>query len=163
MRRRLEEEIDRAQRYDVPLSCLLVRLDDLREMPTGQSSELPVQTLAYVAEALWRELRSFDRIGRLSEEELLITLPGADGARAEIVGRRVLDRLRMIKVEAAGTRRPLAVSVGLGAWQGRLSGDDLIKRVRTAVRLGHGDKLSALATDDGSSGAIRSPPALRRP
>jgi diguanylate cyclase (GGDEF)-like protein len=162
LRRRLEEEIDRARRYDAPLSCLLVRLEDLLEMPSAYGDELPVQTLAYVAEALRRELRSFDRIGRLSEDELLITLPGADGARAEIVGRRVLDRLRMIKVEADGARRPLSVSVGLAAWHGRLSGEELLMRIRAAVRLGRGDRLSSPPADD-SSGPIGSPPALRRP
>jgi diguanylate cyclase (GGDEF)-like protein len=133
VRERLEEEINRARRHETQLSCLLVKIDELEDVAGEQRSELPAQTLAYVGGALSREIRSFDRVGRLSESELLISLPGADGTRAEIVGRRLLDRLRAIKVESDGSRRPLDVSVGLAAWHGRLSGEELLARSRAAL------------------------------
>jgi diguanylate cyclase (GGDEF)-like protein len=154
---RLDEEIDRARRHETQLSCLLVRLEELEEIQSEQGSELPAQTLAYVGGALRRELRSFDRIGRLSDSELLIALPGADGPRAETVGRRVLDRLRTIKVEAQGTRRPLGVSVGLAAWHGRLSGDDLLAQSRAALRVRNGEEPSTEA----AQAAAATPPARR--
>src|SRR5271163_4771118 len=104
---RLAEEINRAGRHGTPLSCLLVVIDNIEEFSHEQGSDLPEQVFAYLARALERELRRFDRIGRPSEDELLLLLPGADGPRGEIVARRVLDRMRTIKVEAAGMRRPL--------------------------------------------------------
>jgi PleD family two-component response regulator len=164
LQERLDEEIDRARRHDTQLSCLLVRIDRLEDLPQmGQQSEhagaLPAQTLSYVGGALRRELRSFDRIGRLSDSELLIALPGADGPRAEAVGRRVLDRLRTIKVEAEGTRRPLGFSVGLAAWHGRLSGEDLLAQTRAAIRVRNGEEPSAAA----AQAAAGPPPAVRRP
>ena len=61
-------------------------------------------------------------------------LPGADGPRGEIVARRVLDRLRAIKVEADGVRRPLRVSVGLAAWREDLDGDQLLAQTRAAAQ-----------------------------
>jgi diguanylate cyclase len=136
---RLEEEINRARRHDTSLSCLVVRIDRVEEMQSEQGSDLPAQALAYVGGALQRELRSFDRIGRLSDSELLIALPGADGPRAEVVGRRVLDRLRAIKVEAEGRRRPLGFSVALAAWHGRLSGEELLAQTRAALRVRNGE------------------------
>ena len=58
------------------------------------------------------------RPGRQAERgRAAVLLPGADGPRGEIVARRALERLRAIKVEADGTRRPLRVSVGLAAWR----------------------------------------------
>jgi GGDEF domain-containing protein len=118
--------------------------------------ELSEQTLAYAARALGSQVRGFDRIGRPSEGELLLVLPGADGPRGEIVARRVLERLRTIKVEVDGTRRPLRISVGLAAWQEDLSGDDLLEQTRAAARRGYGG--------EGSSGiASSSPPVLGRP
>ena len=129
----LEEEIKRAERHDTPLSCLLVVIDNLDELSREHGSELPEQTLAYVGGALRRELRQFDRVGRPSDSELLIVLPGADGPRGEIVARRVLDRLRTIKVEAEGIRRPLRVSVGLAAWREHVSGEDLLAQTRAAA------------------------------
>jgi GGDEF domain-containing protein len=164
LQERIDEEIDRARRHDTQLSCLLVRIDrleDLSEMgqQSEHGSELPAQTLSYVGGALRRELRSFDRIGRLSDSELLIALPGADGPRAEAVGRRVLDRLRAIKVEAEGTRRPLGFSVGLAAWHGRLSGEDLLAQTRAALRVRNGEEPSAAAAQAAAGPA----PAVRRP
>jgi diguanylate cyclase (GGDEF)-like protein len=159
LQERLDEEIDRARRHETQLSCLLVRVDKLDEIETEHASELPAQALAYVGGALRSELRSFDRIGRLSDSELLIALPGADGPRAEAVGRRVLDRLRTIKVEAEGTRRPLGFSVGLAAWHGRLSGDDLLAQTRAALRVRNGEEPSTAAAQAAAGG----PPPFRRP
>ncbi len=134
LRERLEEEISRAERQGTQLSCLLVAIDNLDEMAREHGSELREQTLAYVAGALRRELRRFDRIGRSCERDLLILLPGADSPRGEIVARRALERLRTIKVEARGTRWPLHISVGLAAWREDVSAEALLAHARAAVR-----------------------------
>ena len=131
---RLEEEINRAGRHGTPLSCLLVAIEDLKELASRHGRELPEQALAYAGPALLRELRRFDRVGRPSDTELLVVLPGADGPRGEIVARRVIDRLRAIKIEAGGVRRPLRVSVGLAAWREDLSGAQLLARTRAAAK-----------------------------
>ncbi len=138
---RLREEISRAERHGVGLSCLLVKIDNLEELAREHGSELREQTLAYVAHALRRELRSFDRIGRLADGQqappsgdLLIVLPGADSPRGEIVARRALERLRTIKVEAGGARRALEISVGLAAWRAETSAEELLMNACAALR-----------------------------
>jgi diguanylate cyclase (GGDEF)-like protein len=131
--RRLDEEIHRAERHGTQLSCLLVAIDGIDEVAEAQSVELQEQTLSYVSSALGRELRRFDRVGRPSESELLIVLPGADGPRGEIVARRVLERLRTIKVEVSGARRALNVSVGLAPWHEGAGAEELLQRTRAAV------------------------------
>jgi len=130
---RLTEEIGRAERHGTPLSCLLVVIENLDEMALEHGSELREQTLAYVAAALGRELRGFDRLGMPSERELLIILPGADSPHGEMVARRVLDRLQAIKVEARGHRQALRVSLGLAAWAEGSAPDALIARARAAT------------------------------
>jgi diguanylate cyclase (GGDEF)-like protein len=153
LRERLEEEISRAERHGTQLSCLLVVIENLEEMAREHGSELREQTLDYIAEALRRELRRFDRIGRGgqslvgSDDDLLVILPGADGPRAEIVGRRALERLRTIKVEARGTRWPLHVSVGLAAWRDDVTAQSLLAEVRAAVRSVNGDDRAATPED----------------
>jgi diguanylate cyclase (GGDEF)-like protein len=137
LQERLEEEINRAGRHGTPLSYLLVVIENLDELTKAHGSELSEQTLTYVGEALRRELRRFDRVGRPSESELAVLLPGADGPRGEIVARRALARLRAIKVEADGERRPLRVSVGLAAWREDVSGEDLLAQTRAAARREH--------------------------
>ncbi len=153
---RLQEEINRAGRHGTPLSCLLVTIGNLEELAREHGSELSEQTLAYAGKALAAQVRGFDRIGRPSEGELLLILPGADGPRGEMVARRVLERLRTVKVEADGARRPLRVSVGLAAWQEELGAEDLLAQARSAARRGNGADVSS--TLPGSS-----PPVLGRP
>jgi diguanylate cyclase (GGDEF)-like protein len=152
---RLEEEVNRAARHGTPLSCLLVTVGNLRELAHEHGDELSEQTLTYIGQALAPQLRNFDRVGRPSESELLVMLPGADGPRGEIVARRALARLRTIKVEADGERRPLEISIGLATWRAQESVDELLERARAASRRPNGGEPGAL------SGA--SPPALGRP
>ncbi|HEY5044710.1 MAG TPA: diguanylate cyclase [Solirubrobacteraceae bacterium] len=135
---RMEEEINRAGRYDLPLSCLLVVIENLDELTKAHGSELSTQTLTYVGAALRRELRRFDRVGRPSEGELAVLLPGADGPRGEIVARRTLQRMRAIKIEADGERRPLRISVGLAAWREDVDGEELLAQARAAAGREHG-------------------------
>jgi diguanylate cyclase (GGDEF)-like protein len=131
---RLREEIARAERHGTQLSCLLVAFDNLEQMTREHGSELRAQTLEYVVQALRRELRCFDRVGVTNEGEMIVLLPGADSPRGEIVGRRALERLRTIKVEAGGTRMPLQVSMGLAAWRAELSAQAMVAQARAALR-----------------------------
>lgn len=153
---RLREEISRAERQGNALSCLLVTIGNLEELSREHGSELSQRTLAYVSSALRRQLRDFDRVGRPSERELLIVLPGADAPRGEVVARRVLERLRTIKIEADGKRAPLRISVGLAAWREGTSAEDLLAQTRAAAQ-----RASGVETVSGMTTA--SPPALGRP
>jgi diguanylate cyclase (GGDEF)-like protein len=130
---RLEEEVNRAGRHGTALSCLLLDIEDLREVQRVHGEQLAEQVLAYVELALRRELRRFDRVGRASAGELLVVLPGADGPRGEIVARRVLGRLRAVKLQDAAQRSPLRIAVGLAAWREGMSPAALLSSARTAA------------------------------
>jgi diguanylate cyclase (GGDEF)-like protein len=145
---RLEEEISRAERHGTKLACLLVLIENLDEMAREHGSQLPEETLVYVASALRAQLRRFDRVGRSNGDGLVVVLPGADGPLGEIVARRILERLRTIKVEAEGARSPLQVSLGLAAWRAEMSTTELLARTRAATRRRNGD--NGGEQDDGS-------------
>jgi diguanylate cyclase (GGDEF)-like protein len=153
---RLREEISRSERNGTALSCLLVTIGNIEELSREHGGELAERTLAYVASVLRRQMRDFDRIGRPSERELVLVLPGADGPRGEVVARRVLDRLRTIKIEADGKRRPLRISVGLAAWREGVGVEELLSQTRAAAQRASGA--------EAPSGTVStSPPALGRP
>ncbi|TMM16732.1 MAG: diguanylate cyclase [Actinobacteria bacterium] len=152
---RIQEEINRAERQGTPLCCLLVTIGNVEELSREHGGELSERALAYVGSALRRQLRDFDRIGRPSDRELLVVLPGADSPRGEAVARRVLERLRTIKIEADGKRRPLRISVGLAAWGEGVTAEDLIAQTRAAAQRAAGT--------DVARGTAASPPALGRP
>jgi diguanylate cyclase (GGDEF)-like protein len=153
---RLSEEINRAARLGTPLSCLLVTVGNLRELAREHGEELSEQALTYLGRALAPQLRNFDRVGRPSDRELLVMLPGADSPHGEVVARRALARLQTIKVEADGERRPLDISIGLATWRPQESADELLARARAAGRRPNGSA-------DASALSTASPPALGRP
>jgi diguanylate cyclase (GGDEF)-like protein len=132
---RIDEEIGRAIRHRTPLCCLLVRLDELDQIAEAYGAELSERALSHVSEALLAELRRFDRVGRPQEDELAVLLPGAASAQGEAVARRALQRIRAIKIEAAGARRTLSVSVGIAAWRQPATAEDLLRQARDAALL----------------------------
>jgi diguanylate cyclase (GGDEF)-like protein len=140
---RVDEEINRAARHGTPLSCLLVRIGNIDELAREHGSELAEETLDYAARALASQVRDFDRIGRPIDGELFVVLPGADGPHGEVVARRALRRLRMVKVESDGERQPLRVSVGLVAWQQGVSAGDLLEQARAAALSDYGGETAA--------------------
>ncbi len=134
---RLAEEVARAERNLGPLSCLLLVIEDLDSVVERYGDELAEQALAHLAQALRGELRVFDQVGRPSERELVVLLPGADGPRGEIVARRALQRLRTIKIEVDGGRRPLRVTIGLATWTEGVTPLALVEAARSAARGSH--------------------------
>ncbi len=132
LRARLEEEVNRAARHGTALSCLLLDIEDLPALRRAHGEDLAERALAYVELALRRELRRFDRVGRPAESELLVVLPGADGPHAEVVARRVLQRMRSIKLEISAERHPLRVTVGLASWRAGTSAAALLEDARAA-------------------------------
>ncbi len=146
---RLEEEVARAERHGTALSCLLVVVEGLEEMTRRYGGDLPEQALTHLARALRGELRRFDQVGRPSDRELLLVLPGADSTRGEIVARRALGRLRTIKIEAGGQRRALPIAIGLAAWRGGLSGRELLEAAREAAGAREADGEADGADGDG--------------
>jgi GGDEF domain-containing protein len=148
LRDRLEEEVNRAGRHGVALSCLLIAIEDLREVRRAHGEELAEDVIAYVELALRRELRRFDRVGSPADGELLVVLPGADGPRGEVVARRLLARLRAIKLQEHGQRRSLRIALGLAHWREGLSAAALLNEVRVAA---HPERTGAYGS--GGSGA----------
>ena len=131
---RLDEEVHRAARQGSQLSCLLVSLEEVERLSLKYGEDLPGRALAYLATALIRQLRRFDRVGRASDSELLVILPGADERRAEIVARRALGRLHSVKVEVEGRREALHISVGIAAWRDGLQAGQLLSQTRAAAQ-----------------------------
>lgn len=132
---RVDEEIGRASRHGTGLCCLVIGLDDFAEISAAHGQELAERALLHAGDALSVELRRFDRVGRPSESELAIVLPGAGASEGECVARRAIARLHAIKLEIGRVRRPLSVSVGIAAWRAPWSAQRLLEEARAAAAL----------------------------
>jgi len=92
---RLRDEVVRAQRYELPLSVLMMDLDDFKKYNDRFGHPAGDGVLRRVAEILRAQLRaSVDVAARYGGEEFAIILPHTEPGGAEHVGRRLSARVR---------------------------------------------------------------------
>jgi len=131
MRRRLDEEIDRATRTGSPLSCLLIDLDNFKLVNDHHGHQAGDAILRAVVHALVGEFRAFDRVARYGGDEFVVILPNADLASAAAAAARALEQVRAVPFPDADSG--LSASVGVAQWHPPMSTDALLQACDDAL------------------------------
>jgi diguanylate cyclase (GGDEF)-like protein len=119
----LPRAIERARRYDEPLSIAMLDLDHFKRFNDALGHPAGDRLLK-AASAAWRTcLRDADELARYGGEEFILLLPGA---RAEAAA-EVVERLR--SVTPAGQ----TFSAGIAVWDGTETSDELVQRADSAL------------------------------
>ncbi|NLW90955.1 MAG: diguanylate cyclase [Syntrophomonadaceae bacterium] len=111
---RLREEVERADRYHLPLSIMMLDLDHFKKIndrfghPTGDI------VLNRVAQTIKQTLRQIDIAGRYGGEEFLVILPQTSVEDAVQVAERILEQVAAITLENAKPR--ITISIGVAAF-----------------------------------------------
>jgi diguanylate cyclase (GGDEF)-like protein len=132
---RIEEEIERARRYSLELSLLLIDIDDFKRVNDELGHLAGDFLLKQIAEVLKRSVRVFDVCTRYGGEEFAILMPGSGINNALVVAERIRSRVEQASREA-GTLPPharITVSLGLAALVSDPSPNDLIARADRAL------------------------------
>jgi diguanylate cyclase (GGDEF)-like protein len=132
MRRRLDEEIDRATRAGSPLSCLLLDLDNFKLVNDRYGHQAGDVLLRGVVHALVGEFRAFDRVARYGGDEFVVVLPNAALASATAAANRALERLAEVPSHEGGPG--ISASIGVAQWQPPMSTDELLEACDAALR-----------------------------
>ncbi len=132
MRRRLNEEIGRAMRTGVPLSCLLIDLDNFKLVNDEHGHQAGDAVLRAVVEGLVGEFRAFDRVARYGGDEFVVILPNADLESAAAAGARALERLRSLPA-LEHDAPAVSASIGAAQWQSPMSTDALLEACDAAL------------------------------
>ncbi len=147
MRRRLHEEIGRAQRSEGRLSCVIVDLDDFKLVNDRYGHQAGDSILRRVAQALTGEFRAFDRVARYGGDEFVVILPNADLQSAVAAAGRALEHMR--KVPFPDGSRGVSGSMGVAEWRAPMSADELLEVCDAALlqgkRNGKGGVTGAIA------------------
>lgn len=115
---RLTDELNRSQRYDYSMSCLMIDIDDFKNYNDRNGHQAGDVALKVTAHALKSALRSADVACRYGGEEFCILLPQTSLSEAGVIAERMRQRVAE-KEYAFGKSQPLGtvtVSIGISTF-----------------------------------------------
>ncbi|MCL4866219.1 MAG: diguanylate cyclase [Gemmatimonadales bacterium] len=110
---KLKLELDRAERYQTVLTCILADIDHFKDTNDTHGHQVGDLVLQQVAQMLRREQRAVDLIARYGGEEFVVLLPETGASGARIFAERVLRRVAAQRFGDAEHPVQITLSMGL--------------------------------------------------
>ena len=129
-RRQLGAEMDRSRVYGVPLSILLIDVDDFKVINDTHGHMMGDVVLSELCGTVRDILRSPDAVSRFGGDEFAVILPHTDRAGAARVADRILERVRELPITDE-KEQPIRCTVSIGIAQmepGDASFNDMVRR-----------------------------------
>jgi diguanylate cyclase (GGDEF)-like protein len=114
-----EKEWQRFQRYQRPLTMLMVDVDRFKHVNDKFGHAIGDSVLTAVAATCFEDKRASDIVGRIVGEEFVVLLPETDVEQAAVVAERI--RQKVLKRKFAARESDLSVTVSIGVAQATLS------------------------------------------
>ncbi|OZA30063.1 MAG: hypothetical protein B7X93_04685 [Hydrogenophilales bacterium 17-61-9] len=151
----LADELARAQRFERPLSFLMLDIDHFKRVNDTYGHLAGDTVLKELGELLCREARAVDRVCRYGGEEITVILPETGPDAAD----RFAERLR-VAVEAqvfCADSEPIrmTVSIGVASWPAHADGAEALVAAADAAMYA--------AKQGGRNRVVRYEPALGQP
>ena len=111
---RLEEELKRAKRYGLSLSCLMIDFDHFKVINDKFGHQKGDHILKRVADVIQSSMRTVDLVGRYGGDEFLVILPETIPENAKIAAVRIqqIFTSKMLKYQKS-LSVPMSVSIGI--------------------------------------------------
>ena len=133
---RLASEAARCARYGHPLTVISFDLDKFKQINDTYGHPAGDQVLKHFARRLGTVTRKSDLAARMGGDEFLVLLPECTTDRVQML----LDRLRPMETEYAGTKIPICFSAG---WVGYENGETTEQFLERADRTLYAEKRRA--------------------
>ncbi|MEM9062396.1 MAG: diguanylate cyclase [Pseudomonadota bacterium] len=114
------DEVDRALRYDRPLSILMIQIGGALRIRKEEGVDTAEEIIAAAAEVIGHTLRRIDRLARLGPAEFGILLPETRLGNAEIVAVRLRDYFAEVPLDIRSGRRSVSLNVGISTVNPRM-------------------------------------------
>ena len=108
-----EMEITRALRYGLPLSIIMMDLDNFKEVNDTYGHETGDNVLIMTAKILRQKLRSVDIVARYGGEEFVIMLPESDKEAALAVAEKIRHKMAQSPIMACNQEVAVTASLGV--------------------------------------------------
>ena len=143
---RVQEEFERARRYSLSFSLVLLGIDELQGSEERLGSDAASQLRSEVSRTLRRELRVPDLVVPYGHDEFAIVLPetGEVGARQSVL--RVRERLTSLPFEGDPRLEPTRFSAGIVTYPhpAALQPDDLFDMAEAALMRGRAQAIERI-------------------
>ncbi|MEO7425341.1 MAG: sensor domain-containing diguanylate cyclase [Fibrobacteria bacterium] len=105
-------ELERSQRYNTPLTLLLMDIDHFKKFNDTYGHPVGDLVLQMVAKALQGSIRNTDYCARYGGEEFVVVLIQADEAQSRILAERIRNAIETLQIENDGKILRVTVSIG---------------------------------------------------
>ena len=113
---KLEQEMDRAARYASLLTCMMIDIDNFKQINDTHGHLVGDKILKDLAALLKREQRSPDAVARYGGEEFVVLLPETTLAESRSFAERVLKRVAGHDFGEQGKTVRVTISIGLASY-----------------------------------------------
>lgn len=128
----LREELRVCQKAGIPLSLLMLDVDNFRKINEAHGHAVGDEVLAELGTLVRKQTRTADTCARYGGEEFVILLPGLDAERARELGERLRSKVTATKF--AEPQVSLTLSIGIAASPPHaLSAEELVRKVDQAL------------------------------
>ncbi len=104
MERQLEAELNRAKRYNTPLSCLMLDIDFFKKINDTYGHIFGDKVLLTMVSIISKKIRDYDIFARYGGEEFIIVLPHTNKEEAENLAERIRSEIQISKVDVPNTQ-----------------------------------------------------------
>jgi diguanylate cyclase (GGDEF)-like protein len=128
---RFTEELERAKRLQKDLGCIMIDIDNFKNINDTYGHLVGDQTLREVSDILKNSIRTYDIAGRYGGEEFLIILPDTGFEDALMLAERIRTNIKTQPVAKSDLTPAITVTISLGIasmLDTDISIDNMIKR-----------------------------------
>lgn len=132
LKRVLEEELIRSERYDHALSVMCIDVDGVAQIRRAHGDQGGDQLLRFIAELIRSNIRSTDMACRYHDDKFVIVMPETARDGALVLAEKIRKSVEEYPFDGKGsqTSSPITVSIGLSTYP--TDGDQVEDMVRRA-------------------------------
>jgi len=123
---RMDQEIRRSLREDVPLSLILTDIDYFKRVNDRYGHQVGDLVLQRFTEQLSESSRPYDFVGRYGGEEFVVCLPGVDVSQARSVAERMRRRVEETGIMLPDSSQSIRITGSFGVASLRMGSEETV-------------------------------------
>jgi diguanylate cyclase (GGDEF)-like protein len=155
---RMDEELQRSRRHNIPMTLLMADLDNFKSINDSYGHLAGDAVIRDTAEILRRSVRVFDVCARFGGEEFAVIMPGNGAEGAARIAERIRDQIAAYRSDdPLLSALSLTISIGMAVSEPETTATDLIARADQALYLAKRSGKNRVAVADRFTGLPGSP------